>query len=70
MTTIKLLSTELIALAMFTTSAVARENFAAGRRIILRGVTSYMGNSAPAEVARPVSATWSALARELGVLPA
>jgi hypothetical protein len=50
MTTIKLLSTGLIAIAMLTTSAVARENFAAGRRVIIRGghAPSYMGNSAPA----------------------
>ena len=48
MTSIKLLSTGLIALAMLTTSAVARENFAAGRRVIIRGAPSYMGNSAPA----------------------
>ena len=39
MTTIKLLSTGLIAIAMLTTSAVARENFAAERktRVIIRG---------------------------------
>ena len=48
MTTIKLLSTGWIAIAMLTTSAVARENFAAGRRVIIRGAPSYMGNSAPA----------------------
>ena len=52
MTTIKLLSTGLIAIAMLTTSAVARENFAAGRRVIVRAHTAnapcYMGNSAPA----------------------
>ena len=48
MTTIKLLSTGLIAIAMLTTSAVARENFAAGRRVIIRGAPSYMGNSPPA----------------------
>jgi hypothetical protein len=42
MTTIKLLSTGLIAIAMLTTSAVARENFAAGRRVIIRGAPSYM----------------------------
>jgi hypothetical protein len=49
MTTIKLLSTGLIAIAMLTTTAVARENFAAGRtRVIIRGAPSYMGNSAPA----------------------
>ena len=48
MTSIKFLSTGLIALAMLTTSAVARENFAAGRRVIIRGAPSYVGNSAPA----------------------
>jgi hypothetical protein len=49
MTTIKLLSTGLIAIAMLTTTAVARENFAAGRtRVIIRGAPNYMGNSAPA----------------------
>ena len=49
MTTIKLLSTGLIAIAMLTTTAVARENFAAGRtRVIIRGAPCYMGNSAPA----------------------
>ena len=39
MTTIKLLLTGLIAIAMLTTSAVARENFAAERktRVIIRG---------------------------------
>src|ERR1700756_3028541 len=47
MTTIKLLSTGWIAIAMLTTSAVARENFAAGRRVIIRGAPSYMGNSPP-----------------------
>ena len=48
MTTIKLLSTGLIAIAMLTTTAVARENFAAGRtRVIIRGAPCYMGNSAP-----------------------
>jgi len=44
MTTIKLLSTGLIAIAMLTTSAVARER----RVIIIRGVPFYMGNSATA----------------------
>ena len=48
MTTIKLLSSGLIAIAMVTTAAVARENFAAGRRVIIRGPPSYMGISAPA----------------------
>ena len=49
MTTIKLLSTGLIAIAMLTTTAVARENFAAGRtRVIIRVAPGYMGNSAPA----------------------
>lgn len=48
MTTIKLLSTGLIAIAMLTTSAVARENFAAGRRVIIGRASAYMGNSAPA----------------------
>ena len=52
MTTIKFLSTGLIAIAMLTTSAVAREKLAAGRLVIIRGHTanapSYMGNSAPA----------------------
>jgi len=43
MTTIKLLSTGLIAIAMLTTSAVARE-----RRVILRGVPFYTGHSATA----------------------
>ena len=44
MTTIKLLSTGLIAIAMLTTTAVARENFAAGRtRVIIRGAPCYMG---------------------------
>jgi len=48
MTTIKLLSTGLIVIAMLTTSALARENFAAGRRvIIISGAPSYMGISAP-----------------------
>jgi hypothetical protein len=48
MTTIKLLSTGLIAIAMLTTSAVARENFAGGRRVIIvRGAPSYTGISAP-----------------------
>ena len=42
MTTIKLLSTGLIAIAMLTTSAVARE-----RRVIIR-VPFYVGNSATA----------------------
>ena len=42
MTTIKLLSTGLI-IAMLTTSAVARE-----RRVIIRGVPFYVGNSATA----------------------
>ena len=47
MTTIKLLSTGLIAIAMLTATAVARENFAAGRtRVIIRGAPCYMGNSA------------------------
>ena len=55
MTTIKLLSTGLIAIAMLTTTAVARENFAAGRtRVIIRGAPCYMGfhmgNSAPARL--------------------
>ena len=54
MTTIKLLSTGLIAIAMLTTTAVARENFAAGRtRVIIRGAPcymGYMGNSAPARL--------------------
>jgi hypothetical protein len=42
MITIKLLSTGLIAIAMLTTSAVARENFAAERktRLIIRGDTA------------------------------
>ena len=44
MTTIKLLSTGLIAIAMLTTSAVARER----RVIIIRGVPFYMGNFATA----------------------
>ena len=48
MTTIKLLSTGLIAIAMLTTSAVARENFAARRRVIIRVVPYYMGNPATA----------------------
>jgi len=52
MTTIRLLSSGLIAIAMVTTSAVARENFAAGRRVLIRGHTanapSYIGNSAVA----------------------
>ena len=48
MTTIKLLSTGLIAIAMLTTSAVARENFAAGRRVMIRETPSYIGNFAPA----------------------
>jgi len=49
MTAIKLLSTGLIAIAMLTTSAVARKDFAAGRRVyITRGAPSNMGNSAPA----------------------
>ena len=57
MTTIKLLSTGLIAIAMLTTSAVARENFAAERktRVIIRGGTAnapcgpgYIRQSAPA----------------------
>ena len=49
MTAIKLLSTGLIAIAMLTTTAGARQNFAAGRtRVIIRGAPSYMGNSAPA----------------------
>jgi hypothetical protein len=47
MTTIKLLSTGLIAIAMLTTSAVARENLAAGRRIIIHGAPSYIRNSPP-----------------------
>jgi hypothetical protein len=48
MTTIKLLSTGLIAIAMLTTTAVARENFAAGRtRVIIRVASCYMGSSAP-----------------------
>ena len=47
MTTIKLLSTGLIAIAMLTATAVTRENFAAGRtRVIIRGAPCYMGNSA------------------------
>ena len=50
MTSIKFLSTGLIALAMLTTSAVARENFAAGRRVIIRGAPSYVGNSATRQV--------------------
>ncbi len=43
MTTIKLLSTGLIAIAMLTPSAVAREKFAAGRRVVVitRGTPSY-----------------------------
>ena len=48
MTTIKLLSTGLIAIAMLTTSAVARENFVAGRRVIIGRAPAHMGNSAPA----------------------
>ena len=48
MTTIKLLSTGLIAIAMLTTSAVARE-----RRVIIR-VPFYMGNSATAGRKLPV----------------
>ena len=54
MTTIKLLSTGLIAIAMLSTSAVARENFAAGRkiRVMIRGDTAnapcYIRQSAPA----------------------
>ena len=40
MTSIKLLSTGLIAIAMLTTSAVARENFAAKTRVIIRGGTA------------------------------
>ena len=42
MTTIKLLSTGLIAIALLTTSAVARQNFAAERttRVIIRGGTA------------------------------
>ena len=57
MTTIKLLSTGLIAIAMLTTSALARENFAAERktRVIIRGGTAnapcgpgYIRQSAPA----------------------
>jgi hypothetical protein len=48
MTTIKLLSTGLIAIAMLTTTAMARENLAAGRRVIIRGAPCYIGNSAPA----------------------
>jgi hypothetical protein len=49
MTTIKLLSTGLIAIAMLTTTAVARENFAARRtRVTIRGAPCYMSNSAPA----------------------
>ena len=47
MTTIKLLSTGLIAIAMLTTSAVARENFAAKRRVTISRTPSYMGVSAP-----------------------
>jgi hypothetical protein len=57
MTTIKLLSTGLIAIAMLTTSAVARENFAAERKthVLVRGGTAntpcgpgYIRQSAPA----------------------
>ena len=44
MTVTKLLSTGLIAIAMLTTSAVARENFAAPRRVIvIHGTPYYMG---------------------------
>jgi hypothetical protein len=47
MSTTKLLSTGLIAIAVLTTSAVARENFAPKRRIVISGAPSYMGTSAP-----------------------
>jgi type IV secretory pathway protease TraF len=47
MTTIKLLSTGLIAIAMLATSAVARENFAAKRRVIIRHTVN-APSSAPA----------------------
>jgi hypothetical protein len=44
MTATKLLSTGLIAIAMLTTSAVARENFVAKPRvIIIHGTPYYMG---------------------------
>jgi hypothetical protein len=48
MTTIKLWSTGLVAIAMLTTSAAARENFAAERRIIIRRAPHHAGISAPA----------------------
>ena len=54
MTTIKLLSTGLIAIAMLTTTAVAREKFRgrANARHNTRGTLlyGYMGNSAPARL--------------------
>ena len=42
MTTIKLLSTGLIAIVVLTTSAVARENFSARRHVRIRVVPFYM----------------------------
>jgi hypothetical protein len=48
MTTNKLLSTGLIAIAMLTTPAAARDNIAAGRRVIIRGAPHYISISAPA----------------------
>jgi hypothetical protein len=47
MTTIKLLSTGLIAIAALTTSAIARESVAPKQRVIVYGSPSHVGISAP-----------------------